>query len=99
MESIPPRHVTRLIPAPTRPISDVDLAQHTKTTEILSSTMSVTVSTSLSLKDSSSVSNNQPQLHTTQGDLKVELFCEAVPKTAEVRLTNRSSSPLPNPHL
>lgn len=23
------------------------------------------------------------QLHTTQGDLKVELFCEAVPKTAE----------------
>lgn len=25
-------------------------------------------------------------LHTTQGDLKIEVFCESVPKTAEVRI-------------
>lgn len=24
-------------------------------------------------------------LHTTHGDIKLEIFCEAVPKTAEVR--------------
>jgi hypothetical protein len=27
---------------------------------------------------------NIQQLHTTHGDLKVEIFCESVPKTAEV---------------
>lgn len=32
------------------------------------------------------------QLHTTHGDLKVELFCEAVPQTAEVRLTSKSKA-------
>lgn len=26
-------------------------------------------------------------LHTTLGDLKIEIFCEAVPKTAEVGLS------------
>lgn len=25
-----------------------------------------------------------PQLHTDLGDIKIEIFCEAVPKTAEV---------------
>lgn len=51
--------------------------------------MSVTVSTSqnkwMLSSRSKAYSIFVSQLHTTRGDLKVELFCEAVPKTAEVR--------------
>lgn len=32
-------------------------------------------------------------LHTTLGDIKIEVFCESVPKTAEVR------TPHPNPDI
>jgi hypothetical protein len=33
-------------------------------------------------------------LHTTLGDLKIEIFCESVPKTAEVRRQPRQLSEL-----
>lgn len=46
--------------------------------------MSVTVRFSLARPRPPSA-NRAPQLHTDLGDLKIELFCESVPKTAEVR--------------
>lgn len=33
-------------------------------------------------------------LHTTHGDLKLEVFCESVPKTAEVSQSSSSLKPL-----
>jgi peptidyl-prolyl cis-trans isomerase-like 3 len=43
--------------------------------------MSVTVSPSLSADDM--IVYLPPQLHTTNGPIKLEIFCEAVPKTAQ----------------
>lgn len=33
-------------------------------------------------------------LHTTLGDIKIEVFCESVPKTAEVGATAADQQPL-----